>query len=523
MPSPGEEIFLSYSDDDKDWVLGYLMPLLRDQGWPVRTPEQFPPGGSKLDQLEKAIAAARYTLLVFSPAYLDDTYTSFLEQLASFYTVRERQYGLIPVMYKKCALPLRISFRVMLDFSDPALWDQERQRLLDFLGAGTVAQKDELPCPYPGMRPFALEQAGDFFGRDAEIDQVLRVIRNQRFLCILGASGSGKSSLVFAGVLPRLARSGLFEKDFWLVRDLRPGTTPLQKIRQVMGSDCADMATSISDLLALHPPAKKLLLIIDQFEEVFGDVDPEESKSFLGIVEALRQLDNCCVIITMRAAFYQDLMSCPLWPVSIAERLELVPLRGKALAEAIERPALQAGVHLESGLLDLILHDAANEPGVLPLVQEVMILLWDKRVGKLITKSAYWSLGKSGLAVALAAKADATYLILSADRQRIAKRIFLRLIQFGEGRPDTRRQQSSDGLYSLEDDKADFSYCLLHLVNNRLLTLSGEEGDKAVDVDIAHESLIEGWPLLHTWISERRESELARRRLQQKAEEWVRL
>src|SRR5579859_3372092 len=182
MPSLHEEIFVSYADEDKGWAQGYLIPLLQDLGWKTSTHEQFQPGRSKMDELERAIGTAQYTFLVFSPAYLHDTWTSLLEQLASFFSVRERQYSLIPVMYKKCELPLRISFRVMLDFSDPAGWEREKKRLLDFLCAGAVDKRQALPCPYPGMRPFAADRADQFFGRDTETEQVIRIIRNQQFL-----------------------------------------------------------------------------------------------------------------------------------------------------------------------------------------------------------------------------------------------------------------------------------------------------------------------------------------------------
>jgi WD40 repeat protein/energy-coupling factor transporter ATP-binding protein EcfA2 len=525
MPPTVNKLFISYVDEDRAWVCGYLLPLLQEFRDGILTHADFPPGSSKIEEIEKAIRDSQYTFIIFSPAYLQNVWGSLMEQMTSYFSTRNGQNGLIPILAKACELPLRISFRVILDFTSETQWPDESKRLLDFLQSTHPDQQDFLPCPYPGMVPFSAEKAEAFFGRDKEIGQVVQAIRQLKFLCILGASGSGKSSLLYAGVLPRLETSSFFGKGYWLVKDMRPGLSPLQRLLQILGSDDPemDMDSAVGKLLQDNPPAQRLLLLIDQFEEIFGQVPKDEAEIFIRIVQKLRRQDNCCVLITMRAAFYQDLMASALWPVEVAERIELIPPRDAELAAAIERPAARLGVYLEQGLMDMILHDAAKEPGVLPLIQEVMILLWDKRAGRLMTVSSYTSLGKSGLAVAIAMKADATYLSLPPERQRIAKRIFIRLIQFGEGRPDTRRQQPTTALQSLEDDRSDFSYCLLYLVNNRLLTLSGEESDTIVNVDIAHESLIDGWPLLHTWVTERREAEQARRRLQQKAEEWVRL
>src|SRR5215213_3506298 len=138
-------------------------------------------------------------------------------------------------------------------------------------------------------------------------------------------------------------------------------------------------------------------------------------------------------------------MSSDLWPIDASQRLEIAPLRGAALRDAIARPAEELGVYLEAELLERLLADAADEPGVLPLVQETMVLLWENMQRRLVPLNAYEDLGgdgRNGLAVAIATKADATLAALSPEQQMIARRIFLRLVHFGEGRANTRRQQS---------------------------------------------------------------------------------
>ncbi|MBV8885687.1 MAG: WD40 repeat domain-containing protein, partial [Chroococcidiopsidaceae cyanobacterium CP_BM_RX_35] len=186
-------------------------------------------------------------------------------------------------------------------------------------------------------------------------------------------------------------------------------------------------------------------------------------------------------------------------------------------------------------LIERLVTDAAGEPGVLPLIQETLVLLWEQLERRflplrayealVLPRKAYGALGShklTGLQVALTRRADAALASLSEAQQAIARRIFLRLIQFGQGRADTRRQQSIDALSTAYDNKNLFRQTLHHLANSHLLTLSGEE-DSNTTVDMAHEALISGWPKLQQWISERREAEQTRRRLTAQATEWVRL
>ena len=236
-----------------------------------------------------------------------------------------------------------------------------------------------------------------------------------------------------------------------------------------------------------------------------------------------------------------------------ANRVEITPLGEAGLRRAIIRPAELAGVAVEAALVERLLADAAGEPGVLPLVQETLVLLWERLERRFLPMRAYEALvltrdsysgqpneERSGLQVAIARRADATLASLTEAQQVIARRIFLRLIQFGEGRADTRRQQPLDALRSAGDDPRLFDQTLQQLAASRLLTLSGTDERRTTNdqrpkldewhahlrpssvvlvtnVDISHEALIGGWPALQGWLNERRESELTRRRLEGKA------
>ena len=271
--------------------------------------------------------------------------------------------------------------------------------------------------------------------------------------------------------------------------------------------------------------------MIDQFEELFTQTERDEQQQFIEVIQTLRTVDTCTLILVIRADFYPDLMNSHLWPIDASQRLEIAPLRGDALRQAIEHPAADVGVHLEPELVERLLADAADEPGILPLLQETMVLLWSEMQRRLVPLSAYKQLGsdgRKGLAVAMATKADATQSELSTDQQSIARRIFLRLIQFGEGRADTRRQQPVEALRSDGEDSALFDRTLKQLTDSRLLTLSGEETGSEQDeadigrkVDIAHEALISGWPKLRKWLTEYQEAEQTRRRLHDKVKEWI--
>ncbi len=394
-----------------------------------------------------------------------------------------------------------------------------------------------IPCPYPGMVPFQPEDASRFHGREGEIAQMVGLLRHQRFMMVIGPSGSGKSSLVQAGLLPELARSRYFEKGFWLVRRMRPGPAPSDALARVFDSEATadgpDLE-SVDRLLAAHPPARRVLLLVDQFEETFTQAMHEEAGRFISALQGLRTRENLALVLTLRADFYPDLMTSYLWPVDASQRVEVAPLRGDALRESIVRPAADAGVQIEPSLVERLLADAANEPGVLPLLQETMRLLWDDIEGRVLPLAAYERLnrdpaagtgraGATGLAAAIAMKADATLAELTLDQQAIARRTFLRLVQFGEGRADTRRQQPLWALRTADDDPALFERTLEHLTDHRLLTFAGAGERESAVVDIAHESLITGWARFREWTEERRETEQVRRRLEDKAAEWERL
>ncbi len=500
------------------------------------TEAAFDVGAPRLAEFEEAVQQSARTLLVLSPAYLADGFSRFGDLLAQTYGMETATWPVIPLVLCPVDLPPRLAFLTALDATNPEDWPNVTVRLCAALKRPVPGpEAAERPaCPYPGMVAFAEEDSERFFGRDEEIRGAVGCLRAHPFLTIIGPSGSGKLSLVFAGLVPALRRSALFGHGEWLVRSFRPGATPMATLEAALGGSVEDVPRTVARVLAEESEARRLLLIVDQFEELFT-VGGGDRPRFEAALRALADAPDCFLLLTARADFYPELMGSTLWRYVEAQRLEVLPLGETGLRQAILRPAEEIGVYVEAALVERLVADAAGEPGVLPLVQETLVLLWERLERHFLPLSAYEALvlprraygptsaaGRTGLQVAMARRADGALAELSEAQQRIARRILLRLVQIGEGRADTRRQQPVAALREATDDAALFDAMLGQLADHRLLTLGGDEGGGRT-VDVAHEALIRGWPRFERWLTERREAEQTRRRLEAKAAEWVRL
>ncbi|MBW4502995.1 MAG: TIR domain-containing protein [Scytonema hyalinum WJT4-NPBG1] len=531
------DLFISYADADRPWVEGYLLDALTQAGVRHLSETAFRLGSPRIQEFQRAVQQSQRTLLVLSPAYLADSFNQFVDLLGQTYGEETQTWPVIPLVLQPVQLPPRLAMLVQLRAVTAEEQTTAITRLCADLKLTVPTSSAKPPCPYPGMEPFTEAMSDRFFGREEEIEELLGRLRLHPFLMVIGPSGSGKSSLVFAGLLPKLRQVGFFGAGEWLVRSMRPGATPLTTLKEILGNDPIT-ARNITQILSTQPNAQRFLLVIDQFEEVFTQVS-QETVPFQQALLELTEITNVYLVLTVRADFYSDLMTSLLWRKIQAHRLEVVPLDEVGLRQAILKPAEDVGVFIEPALLERLVADARGEPGVLPLLQETLVLLWEHLERRLLPLRAYEALilprkaygiggseHRTGLQVAIARRADDALATLEVepDKQRaIARRIFLRLVQFGEGRADTRRQQPMNALQAVGDDFNLFDQTLHHLANRRLLTLSSEETSTAIKVDIAHEALISGWPSLQQWILERREAEQTRRRLTAKAEEWVRL
>lgn len=538
MPTEEYDLFISYADADREWVEGYLLDALRQAGVNYHLEAAFALGAPRIAEFNRAIEQSKRTLLVLSPTYLpdpDNQNNQFADLLAQSYGRETGTWPVIPLILRPVKLPTNLSMLVPLRATNRDEWEEAIERLCAELQRPVPASGPKPDCPYPGMVPFSEANSDRFFGRDQEVQELLNRLRLHPFITVIGPSGSGKSSLVFAGLIPKLIHSRLLASGEWLVRSIRPSETPLATLETALGGELTNLALAVRNALATQLNAQQLLLVVDQFEEVFT-LAGEEAVPFQETLLRLVETPHCYVILTVRADFYSELMESFLWQQIQSYRLELVPLDEIRLHEAIIRPAEKVGVFIEPTLVERLVADAGQEPGVLPLIQETMVLLWEKVERRFLPFRAYDTLvlnspvyknldgsNRTGLQAAIANRADYAVVHLPEKQRQIARRIFLRLIQFGEGRADTRRQQSVEQLRTSGDDAYLLDQTLLYLADCRLLTLSSGEDDCSKKVDIAHEALIEGWPALQWWLQERREAEQTRRRLVRQAKEWVRL
>lgn len=396
----------------------------------------------------------------------------------------------------------------------------------------------ETKNPYKGLRAFQQADAADFFGRTSMIQQVLdrlqeEVVENN-FLAVIGPSGSGKSSLVKAGVLPALRQGRVPGSEHWFYAEMVPGEVPLEELAAALLSVSTSPLPGIVELLrdseqglaegvtwALPSKDSRLVLMLDQFEEVFTQVERESDRQqFLDLIlNAVAAEDSPVIIIaTLRADFYDRPLLYQGFGELIRKRTELVlPLNDEELEETITGPAYRVGAVLEEGLVEAIIEDVREQPGALPLLQYALTELFERRDGALLTKSAYSDIG--GTLGALAKRAEEVYLRFRDDGKEMARQMFLRLVTLGEGQEDTRRRILQTELLTLGDREV-VEGVLDHFGRYRLLTFDRDEATRSSTVEVAHEALIRQWERLREWLIESREDVRLERQLLHSAEVW---
>lgn len=361
-------------------------------------------------------------------------------------------------------------------------------------GAGTA--------PYRGLTRFEPEDEAVFFGRERLIDELTALVAEHRFGVVLGPSGSGKSSLLRAGLIPRLRRSASPLPPAAALRVLTPGEHPMRTHAQVLTPAAGDGET---------------WLIVDQFEEVFTlCADPEERRDFLAaLLAARRPGSRIRVVLAVRADFYANCLAHPaLAEAARAATLPVGPLTAEEMRGAIVRPAAAAGLTVERALTARLVDEVTREPGSLPLLSHALLETWRRRRGRTLTLAGHEAAG--GLRGALAQTAEEVYAELGPDRARVARRLLLNLITPGDGAPDIRRPVPRNTLVPpASPEAAEAGAVLDRLARARLVTLDREV------VDLAHEALITAWPRLRGWIDTDRERLRRHRRLTQSTQNWL--
>ncbi|NIN64528.1 MAG: hypothetical protein GTO63_07465 [Anaerolineae bacterium] len=453
--------------------------------------------------------------------------------------------------YQTCSRLLADELGVEPERDTVALFESIRDgTLLRAAPVSLVTEEAPAPgeAPFKGLQHFDTADAHLFFGREELTCQLVEHLRQHRFLAVIGASGSGKSSVVRAGLIPALRRAEplagglqpLSHRSSWLVHLITPTEHPLSALATSLSRDVESVtaaATLVDDLtrdpraLALY--ARRLLsdsnhgygdgcllLVVDQFEELFTLChDAVERGAFvanLSTAHAEEMAGPVVVVVALRADFYAHCSQFAVLREMLAQhQVYIGPMSSKELRRAIEEPARMGGWTFEPGLLDLILDDVGDEPGALPLLSHALLETWRQRRGRALTFASYVESG--GVRGAIARTAETTYELLTPSQQVMARNIFLRLTELGEDTQDTRRRSSLPELISRPGEAPVVEEVLKTLADARLIT-TGEEF-----VEVAHEALVREWPRLREWLDENREGLRLHRRISQAAQEWDRL
>ena len=391
--------------------------------------------------------------------------------------------------------------------------------------------------PYKGLRAFEEHDADDFFGREALVSRLLARLEDDagRFLAVIGPSGSGKSSAVHAGLVPAVRDGVLPGSDRWFITSMVPGTHPIEELEAALLRVAVNPPASLLSQLnederglaravkrVLPGSESELLLVIDQFEEVFTLVEDEATRahflnSLLAISEDARS--RMKIVLTMRADFYDRPLLYPNFGELVRQSTEVVlPLSPDELALAIDSPARRVGLYLEDGLTSAIIRDIGEQPGALPLLQHALSELYERRDGRTMTMQAYESSGR--VAGALARRADELYDGLDKTGERLARHLFLRLVTPGDGAEDTRRRVLQSELYVGNNDDEQLDAIIDLFGKYRLLTFDRDPATRAPTVEVAHEALIRRWPRLREWIEASRDDLRVYQRLAHTTREW---
>jgi WD40 repeat protein/DNA-binding CsgD family transcriptional regulator len=396
--------------------------------------------------------------------------------------------------------------------------------------------------PYKGLRPFATADARSYFGRETLIHKLLARLNaaaTDRFLAIVGPSGSGKSSLMHAGLIPALVRGEVAGSERWFIAQMTPGKRPLDELEVSLIRIAAYQVGNLQEQLArdtngllraadiiLPRDNSELVLVVDQFEELFTlTTDEAARRHFLDIVATAvtDSRSRIRVVIALRADYYDRPLHYPLFGDLVRRHMEtILPLSAAELEQAIALPAAQVGVACEAGLTATIIDEVLYQPGGLPLLQYALTELFEQRQDRTLTRQAYLAIG--GVAGALAGRAEALFREQDETGQEAIRQLFLRLVAIDEGKdglPDTRRRVLRAELDAIATDEDLVDEIINSYAAHRLLTLDNDPASRRPTVELAHEALLREWERLRFWLEESRDDLYQHRRLQNLTQEWL--
>jgi hypothetical protein len=492
------DIYLSHNSADKPAVEVIARKLKDARVEPWLDKWNLVPGGNFQSASADALRSCANFAVFIGPKGVGDWSREEI-LVAQDRAAKEAGFRLIPILlpgvpdpFDYSKLPPFLTQRTWVDFRK-GLDDVRALRVL--INAikgkppgpdGAHGQADDI-CPYRGLDVFNEEDAEFFFGREQDVQRLVEKLKATRFLAVLGASGSGKSSLVRAGLIPALRTGALPQSETWMICVFKPGSRPLSTLTAKLlylslGED--SMQTTLDqmekDERTLHlavafalanKPAGRIVWVIDQFEEVFTLCsDEKERASFLGNLLYASSIPDgqSTVLLTMRADFLPKSAAWPDLAARIAAQQILVsPMDADMLRQAVEEPARRVGLSFQPGLVETILGDVASEPGALPLLEHALLELWKRRQDHTLTHDGYRVSG--GVKSAIARTAEEIFKSFSPEEQSIVRRVMLRLTQLGEGTEDTRRRCTMNELVTSPAEADAIERVITAMADARLL------------------------------------------------------
>ena len=541
------DLFLSYNSADRG-VVEDIAQRLREQGLePFLDRWYLAPGARWRSKLEDTLSSCKAVAIFVGSGEMGRWQQSEID-VALDLQANCPSFPVIPVLLPDCEPPLGFLRQLTwVDLRNQAL-DQaiiilakaargeppgpDLQRHLDSVHASI--------CPYRGLFYFREEDAPFFFGRELAIERLMDEIQQNPFVAVVGASGSGKSSVVRAGLVPKLRR----DRDTgWeivilvptdqplkaLARALLPLLEPLMgeierlaeaaKLAEHFRSGTISLCDIIGRILEKQSGTDRVLIVVDQFEELYTLTSDEElRRRFVDelLAASSRAGSRVNITLTLRGDFVGKVLAYrPLCDRLQDAQINLGPMTREELERAICRPAEKIQLQFEAGLVRRILNDVGDEPGNLPLLEFVLKGLWDKRRGRILLNETYDAIG--GVQGAVATKADELFKGFSPEEQKILQRVFLRIVRpSAESGLDTRRRVAFTELPPEGEE------LVIKLANERLLVTNRSAGGLEKTVEVAHEALISNWSTLRAWLNEDREFLLWRDRLGLLFAQWER-
>lgn len=533
-PVASADVFISYNRRDTG-ATDTLANALRERGLSIFLDRwSLAPGSTWPEELQKALAVARAVIVVIGPNGLSAG-QRLERDLALARELRGEAVRIVPVLIPGGDPPLDfLGLKNWVDLSAGV----ENSVLLDGL-VGVL--RGETPsvalsiCPYRGLRPFREEDAPFFFGRDAFVERAAAAVRARHLTAVVGASGSGKSSAVRAGVFPRLRSDALQD---WEVVAMRPGAEPFHALvanletllePSANETDRLTRARELGDALSagqleLHSfletrsartedPAR-VLLFIDQWEELYTQcTDAALRVRFIDALLKACGRATVSALLTVRGDFFDDVLEHRRLADTLQDGvINIGPMTADELRQCIEGPAAKVGLRFEAGLSQRILEDAHRGAGTLPLLEFVLTQLWEGRRGDTLVHSAYEAMGE--MRGAIAQRAELEFGNLDRSDQERLRDIMLQLVRSGPNIADTRR-------IATRVDMGDEAWpIVLRMAEARLLVAGRDDVTEEEVVEVAHEALIHHWERLRAWLDEDREFLLWRQRLSAAIEQF---